>query len=184
MAEEHRRVACADAGVGRDRSIRQKLARGVRQDGRTAVADCIRIPPAHAHAFASIDAQSIIIVQATIWLSYAILLEASLSYLGLGVVIPTPSWGNMLQDGQRELLGSMRSSLLAPLLGLPGLAVPVGRHGRLRTGVQIKRLELAVFVQNLTNEREILLNLQTNGVQTALRYNQPRTFGANVIYRW
>lgn len=46
----------------------------------------------------------IIIVQATIWLSYAILLEASLSYLGLGVVIPTPSWGNMLQDGQRELL--------------------------------------------------------------------------------
>ncbi len=46
----------------------------------------------------------IIIVQATIWLSYAILLEASLSYLGLGVVIPTPSWGNMLQDGQREML--------------------------------------------------------------------------------
>jgi peptide/nickel transport system permease protein len=50
------------------------------------------------------NALPIIIVQATIWLSYAILLEASLSYLGLGVVIPTPSWGNMLQDGQRELL--------------------------------------------------------------------------------
>ena len=47
---------------------------------------------------------AIIIVQATIWLSYAIILEASLSYLGLGVQIPTPSWGNMLQDGQRELL--------------------------------------------------------------------------------
>jgi peptide/nickel transport system permease protein len=46
----------------------------------------------------------IIIVEATLWLSYAILLEASLSYLGLGVQIPTPSWGNMLQDGQRELL--------------------------------------------------------------------------------
>ena len=28
-------------------------------------------------------------------------------------------------------------SLIAPMLGLPGLAVPVGRHGRLRTGVQI-----------------------------------------------
>lgn len=50
------------------------------------------------------NALPIIIVQATIWLSYAILLEASLSYLGLGVVIPTPSWGTMLQDGQRELL--------------------------------------------------------------------------------
>ncbi len=46
----------------------------------------------------------IIIVQATIWLSYAIMLEASLSYLGLGVVSPTPSWGNRLQDGQREML--------------------------------------------------------------------------------
>jgi peptide/nickel transport system permease protein len=47
---------------------------------------------------------AIIIVEATLWLSYAILLEASLSYLGLGVQIPTPSWGNMLQGGQRELL--------------------------------------------------------------------------------
>lgn len=47
---------------------------------------------------------AILIVQSTIWLSYAILLEASLSYLGLGVQIPTPSWGNMLQDGQREML--------------------------------------------------------------------------------
>jgi peptide/nickel transport system permease protein len=50
------------------------------------------------------NALAIIIVEATLWLSYAILLEASLSYLGLGVRIPTPSWGNMLQDGQRELL--------------------------------------------------------------------------------
>ena len=50
------------------------------------------------------NALAIIIVEATLWLSYAILLEASLSYLGLGVQIPTPSWGNMLQDGQRELL--------------------------------------------------------------------------------
>ncbi len=49
------------------------------------------------------NAMAVIIVQASIWLSFAILLEASLSYLGLGVQIPTPSWGNMLQDGQREL---------------------------------------------------------------------------------
>jgi peptide/nickel transport system permease protein len=47
---------------------------------------------------------AVIIVEATLWLSYAIILEASLSYLGLGVQIPTPSWGNILQDGQRELL--------------------------------------------------------------------------------
>ena len=35
------------------------------------------------------------------------------------------------------ILESMRPALLAPLLGLPGLAVPVGSHGKLRTGVQI-----------------------------------------------
>ena len=40
-------------------------------------------------------------------------------------------------EGQREIFDSMRPTLLAPLLGLPGLAVPVGRHGKLRTGVQI-----------------------------------------------
>ncbi len=61
---------------------------------------------------------AIIIVQSTIWLSYAIILEASLSYLGLGVQIPTPSWGNMLQDGQRELLfGAWWLTLF------PGLAI-------------------------------------------------------------
>src|SRR5262245_31812377 len=39
--------------------------------------------------------------------------------------------------GQEEVLTSMRTALLAPLLGLPGLAVPVGSAGKLRTGVQI-----------------------------------------------
>ena len=64
------------------------------------------------------NALAIIIVEATLWLSYAILLEASLSYLGLGVRIPTPSWGNMLQDGQRELLvGAWWLTLF------PGLAI-------------------------------------------------------------
>lgn len=61
--------------------------------------------PAHRIMFRHLfpNTLAVIIVQATIWLSFAILLEASLSYLGLGVQIPTPSWGNMLQDGQREL---------------------------------------------------------------------------------
>jgi amidase len=39
--------------------------------------------------------------------------------------------------GKREVLTLLRTTLLAPLLGLPGLAVPVGSHGKLRTGVQI-----------------------------------------------
>jgi peptide/nickel transport system permease protein len=50
------------------------------------------------------NTMALVIVEATLWLGFAILLEASLSYLGLGVLIPTPSWGNMLQDGQRDLI--------------------------------------------------------------------------------
>lgn len=41
-----------------------------------------------------------IIVSATLSLGGVILSEAALSYLGLGVQPPTPSWGNMLQDAQ------------------------------------------------------------------------------------
>jgi amidase len=40
-------------------------------------------------------------------------------------------------DGQAKIMDSIRPTLIAPLLGLPALAVPVGRHGKLRTGVQI-----------------------------------------------
>lgn len=41
-----------------------------------------------------------IIVQTTLGIAVAILIEAGLSYLGLGVQPPTPSWGNMLQHAQ------------------------------------------------------------------------------------
>jgi peptide/nickel transport system permease protein len=37
-----------------------------------------------------------LMVQATIGLGGTILAEAGLSFLGLGVQVPTPSWGNML----------------------------------------------------------------------------------------
>lgn len=41
-----------------------------------------------------------IIVQATVSVSYAILGEASLSFLGLGVTSDTPTWGLILADGR------------------------------------------------------------------------------------
>lgn len=41
-----------------------------------------------------------IIVSATLGVGGAILTESSLSYLGLGVTPPTPSWGNMIQCAQ------------------------------------------------------------------------------------
>jgi ABC-type dipeptide/oligopeptide/nickel transport system permease subunit len=44
-----------------------------------------------------------IIVAATLSIAYAILTEAALSYLGLGVQLPDASWGNMLQKGLTRL---------------------------------------------------------------------------------
>lgn len=44
---------------------------------------------------------SSVIIMAIIWSSHAISLEVALSFLGLGVPPPTPSWGNILQDNLR-----------------------------------------------------------------------------------
>lgn len=44
-----------------------------------------------------------LIVQVPLTLAASILLESGLSYLGLGVVPPTPSWGYMVAEGQRFL---------------------------------------------------------------------------------
>jgi len=44
-----------------------------------------------------------ILVQASIGMAAAILMEASLSFLGLGIAPPTPSWGAMLNDGRSHL---------------------------------------------------------------------------------
>jgi peptide/nickel transport system permease protein len=45
----------------------------------------------------------IIVVWASLVVPGLILTEAALSYLGIGVRVPTPSWGNMLQDGKQFL---------------------------------------------------------------------------------
>jgi peptide/nickel transport system permease protein len=46
----------------------------------------------------------VVVVQATLGMAGAILAEASLSFLGLGVQPPTPSWGSMLDAGRGHLL--------------------------------------------------------------------------------
>ncbi len=45
-----------------------------------------------------------VIVQATLLLAIGIIIEASVSFVGLGVQPPTPSWGNMLADARNYLL--------------------------------------------------------------------------------
>jgi len=63
------------------------------------------------------NAVSPIIVYATMSIGGAILTEAALSYLGMGVQLPSPSWGNMLADA-----GSFMFS--APWLMIyPGIAI-------------------------------------------------------------
>jgi peptide/nickel transport system permease protein len=58
-----------------------------------------------------------IVVQAAVCLSYAILIESALSYLGIGVQPPTPSWGTILNEGKEFLA-------LAPWVSLfPGGAI-------------------------------------------------------------
>ncbi|MDE5681627.1 MAG: peptide ABC transporter permease, partial [Mailhella sp.] len=58
-----------------------------------------------------------VFVSATLGIAGAILVESSLSFLGLGVQPPYPSWGNMLLDG-KDVLSN------APWLSLfPGLAI-------------------------------------------------------------
>jgi len=44
-----------------------------------------------------------VIVQASLTMSLAVLIEAALSFLGLGVQEPTPAWGSMLQNSQLYL---------------------------------------------------------------------------------
>ena len=44
-----------------------------------------------------------IVVYATMNIGGAILTESALSYLGMGVTPPNPSWGSMIQDGQQFL---------------------------------------------------------------------------------
>ncbi len=64
-----------------------------------------------------------IIVQISLALSWAMLTEAGLSFLGLGTVPPNPSWGSMLSDS-RKLME------IAPWMAIsPGLAIMLGVLG-------------------------------------------------------
>jgi peptide/nickel transport system permease protein len=64
-----------------------------------------------------------VIVMATLGLAGAILAEAALSFLGLGVQPPTPSWGAMLTSG-RQYLG-----LANHLAIYPGIAIMLAVMG-------------------------------------------------------
>jgi peptide/nickel transport system permease protein len=63
------------------------------------------------------------LIQATFGLAAAVVAEGSLSFLGLGVQPPTPSWGSMLNEGRQFLL-------VAPhLTTYPGIAIMITVFG-------------------------------------------------------
>ena len=49
------------------------------------------------------NAVNVIVVNASLLVAVAIVLESTLSYLGVGVQPPRSSWGNMLREGQRYM---------------------------------------------------------------------------------
>lgn len=58
-----------------------------------------------------------VVVQATLGMAGAIIAEASLSFLGLGVQPPAPSWGNMLNGGRAHILDAPHLTIF------PGIAI-------------------------------------------------------------
>jgi peptide/nickel transport system permease protein len=58
-----------------------------------------------------------LLVEGTLRVANTLLLESSLSFLGLGVPPPSPSWGNLIADGRDALLDAWW------IATLPGLAI-------------------------------------------------------------
>jgi peptide/nickel transport system permease protein len=58
-----------------------------------------------------------VVVLATLRVGYVIIMEASLSFLGLGIQPPTPTWGSMIADGRNLMLSAWW------LATIPGIAI-------------------------------------------------------------
>lgn len=105
--------------VGYARLVRAQILK-VREMEFVQAAQAVGTPPARlllAHIFP--NALSPILVEATFGIARAIVAEAGLSFLGLGVQPPTPSWGAMINEGRHFLF-------VAPHLTLaPGIAIMV-----------------------------------------------------------
>jgi peptide/nickel transport system permease protein len=72
------------------------------------------------------NCRSLLIIQATLGMAEAILMETSLSYLGFGVQEPVPSWGNMVQAGANYFMQGKFWPSTAPALAI--LVTILGLH--------------------------------------------------------
>ncbi len=81
-----------------------------------------------------------IIVLATLDVALVILAEAALSFLGLGVQPPTPSWGGMISEG-RDFLADAPSMTLGPGLAMMLVAIGINLLGDFLRDAYDPRLE-------------------------------------------
>ncbi len=65
------------------------------------------------------NAMAPLIVQLSFLFAYAVLSEATLSFLGLGAVPPTPTWGNIMAEGRQYMTDS------AWIITIPGVALMI-----------------------------------------------------------
>jgi ABC-type dipeptide/oligopeptide/nickel transport system permease subunit len=71
-----------------------------------------------------------LIVVSTVRMAWIIIMEASLSFLGLGVQPPVPSWGSMVADGRQFLIGAWWvSTLPGVMILLLVLAINLASQG-------------------------------------------------------
>jgi peptide/nickel transport system permease protein len=65
------------------------------------------------------NAMAPLIVQLSFLFAYAVLTEATLSFLGVGAVPPTPTWGNIMAEGRQYMVD-------APwIIAIPGMALMI-----------------------------------------------------------
>lgn len=104
---------------GTSRLVRAEVL-SLRERDYVAAARALGAGPARV-IFAHVlpNAAAPIIVSAALGIGNVLLLEAGLSFLGIGLAPPTPSWGNMIADGQHELLHAPWTTLF------PGLAIAI-----------------------------------------------------------
>jgi peptide/nickel transport system permease protein len=105
--------------LGTSRIVRGEVLR-LRHEPFVAAAQAMGASPGRIlgrHLFPNVTGP--LIVAATLGVGEVILIEAGLSFLGLGVQPPTPSWGGMILDARPVLLSAPWTSVF------PGLAILV-----------------------------------------------------------
>jgi peptide/nickel transport system permease protein len=129
---------CAVGWVGFARLARAQTL-SVKQRDHVVVAGALGTPPLVImlrHVLPLIAAP--LIVEATFAVAAVIIAEAGLSFLGLGVQPPTPSWGSMIRDGTRFMLVAPHM-VLVPGTALFTIVVAVNVLGdRLRDRWHVK----------------------------------------------